>query len=919
MQMGRRRDRRVCPVESSEDDGALALDARAHGGAQLKAEREPAAAAGAWGTTFLLLNRGRSRAAVYSPMAADAEGADFAAYTAITTRRVKLQLRDASGAALGQWAGCPITVSLRYEGDGAPVLYGSSMVGTGDPADLPLLFFEGAGEGRRCRACRLTLDRAGLSHEAFAILAPSHRHEGRRFELRVEAPGAPPVHGRVLVHTRTHAPKSARKGRPGAGQAAAAAAKRARRSAGRQSASSPSSAEAPGATPGSRGARLGGTETSSGSDVSLDSGEEESAGPQSAYAAAAFGDAATAPTAFGDWFAIPIPEAHPGAAGWGEAAPLDGVVDLLTATFSRATSLGHEDGPGDGPARPDHSHWLAPEEAVRVVPWGVPGSGPARPPPGRLAPDESAMLLADFDAARAPGALSGRPAVLRLLSILKDPRLLCTAAVVTPEAATHCPPRPAQPRPRRAFHDLRGAGAYAAVGVAVDAMASAALAIPEEYERQADAEAALDRVYGVLAASSMEVSVTFPDLLYLPWTPCSLLLRKAAAIVEPWSAQEPMLRCRLLYQRSLALFHHGFWESALEEAFAAWSELIRAQLTPSRLEATLLRHILELLMYLGKVEQARSLSARLYYFDASSDPADRFHKGNALHLLATVEYAINKRVEEAIGLYTRAVEAFEGLHPAYLEIGARSFGNRGIMLSHTGRTGGVRVLQARRDIKRWFSLLEGSAEAWSVHWSGWTLLRWFWCHPQDPSSEVARTLLPLKRLLKTMELMLALPIVDTKGRTPTRAGSLYELGCAYLLAGNNARAKKALEEARAWYTRCVPLHFPPESPRMQSIARAIEEAEARAAGRPPRDLFGFESRRVPGPGAGAGPQLQAAGAGASASPAARDRDRGPRDREAPGPAASASAPAAGSPFSPSTNPSTPSRTPPFPSGPGTDA
>eukprot|EP00741_Cyanophora_paradoxa_P014238 tig00020800_g13733.t1 len=104
-------------------------------------------------------------------------------------------------------------------------------------------------------------------------------------------------------------------------------------------------------------------------------------------------------------------------------------------------------------------------------------------------------------------------------------------------------------------------------------------------------------------------------------------------------------------------------------------------------------------------------------------------------------------------------------------------------------------------------------------------------------------------MLRTMELhAFALRALDRKNRGPMRANCLYELGCAYLLVGNNGRAKKALEEARACYARSVPLHFPPESPRMQSIARAIEEAEARAAGRPPRDFFGFASRRAP-PGA----------------------------------------------------------------------
>eukprot|EP00741_Cyanophora_paradoxa_P014237 tig00020800_g13732.t1 len=824
--MGRRRGRRVCPAGSSEDEGAPARAEKDEAAgpaaaAPARVKSEPGAGSDGAGTTFVLMNRGRSRAAVYTPMAADAEGAGFAAYTAITTRRVKLQLRDASGAALGRWAGRPLTVSLRYEVDGAAVLSASGLEGTGDATDMPLLFFEGTGDGRRCRACRLTLDPAGLSHEAFAILAPRSAPpraaaaggarltgagagaaapaRGAALRAARGGAGAPPVLGRILIHTRTHALPGQRPARsespapvskPRASSAAGRApttkrvrrtARRAQPSPGRASTVSPSlSASSGGEVPGSvpikledgdeggagalvREARWGGTESSSESDISLDSdegggggggggGAPHRPGPGSAFQAPSVAPAPAPRPDPGEWFTITelkgvaaareaggacqrqqeLEDEEPAGAAAGRDV-LDCAVDLIEANLSHIAVLSLEDGAdaeeassGQGPAA--GHQWLSLQDAWRVAPWAR-RRGPPAGAPGRLAAAEAAALVAAFDAARAPGALASPPGVLRLLSILKDPRLLCTDALVTPEGRHSL---------RRAFHDLRETGAYAAVGVAAESLAAGALAMPDDFACAAEAGAALEGLYGLLTAASTEAGVAFPDHLYLPWPACSRLLRKAAAVVEPWARAEPLLRCRLLYQRSLALFHHGFWESALEEAFAAWSELIRAQLTPSRFEAALLRHITEMLLYLGKVEQARHLSSRLYFFDTPA-PADRFMKALVLHLLSMIESSVNKRLEEGLALVTRAIEALEGLHPVYRDYASRSMGNRAVLYSQTGR-----VLQANREMRRSFEAVAEVSEAWSIHWSSWSMLRWWWCHPPEAAAEV-RTRSPVSR------------------------------------------------------------------------------------------------------------------------------------------------------------------------------
>eukprot|EP00741_Cyanophora_paradoxa_P023967 tig00021717_g23143.t1 len=191
-----------------------------------------------------------------------------------------------------------------------------------------------------------------------------------------------------------------------------------------------------------------------------------------------------------------------------------------------------------------------------------------RPPsPLLTARPAAAQLCGAFRRLAEPAALlASRAAVCDLVALLLDPRLLASSVYATLEgrcaSAAPSPPS-APPAPPRHL--------------------SAAYADP------ANATLMLDRCHGLLLAGTSEL-VDFGE-----------------AVAGTWRGRDRVLHCRALHRRALALFH-----------------LLRIQHTPSRLEAAVLRDLVEMHLEAGRGGEAgRGLAERLYYFPGEVGGAPR--------------------------------------------------------------------------------------------------------------------------------------------------------------------------------------------------------------------------------------------------------------------------------------------------------
>eukprot|EP00741_Cyanophora_paradoxa_P023679 tig00021612_g22873.t1 len=467
-------------------------------------------------------------------------------------------------------------------------------------------------------------------------------------------------------------------------------------------------------------------------------------------------------------------------------------IRLLGRTFSRL--------PAPSPGFPVAS--LSTEEVWALLAGEPYGAPLAFPGDAQLAE----ALWAAFLASTAPDAPKTRPAVCRLVQLLADPRTLWTPLYRT-MSGRH--------RLRCALHALRGAGAYAAVPVVMQTVSLALLAVPpavEEY-REAAVELA-GHIFDLAAASAGEVATCSPDLVYLPWPRVLELLNRARLVCARWREKEPLLHCRYLHARALASFQHGFHDEGLELAFECWSELIRCQHTPSRLEAGCLAALVEMCLRMGKTEMAVHLSGRLYYHQ--TDDAEDAFQAAAVHGFVGLCEGIRKQKKAAVHATTRAIEALERFHdPAFRSHAARLRLLRAIHYLQLNR-----LVAASGDLRAGIQLLSQDHEFWSSAWDLFFVTRFRW------APATGRGALPPADLARALRLFTF--VVDRGSGTPLRAHALYQLGLLYCGMEDWRGAEAALEEALALLEERLPLHFPPHSPRFLAVAAALAAARAHA-------------------------------------------------------------------------------------------
>eukprot|EP00741_Cyanophora_paradoxa_P023970 tig00021719_g23146.t1 len=297
---------------------------------------------------------------------------------------------------------------------------------------------------------------------------------------------------------------------------------------------------------------------------------------------------------------------------------------------------------GAGPGEDDLS-WISAERAgssrgaprgPAAAPAGLGGRRGAPPPPG-LAPSSLALLTAPAAAAQLCGAfrrlaepaalLASRAAVCDLVALLLDPRLLASSVYATLEGRCAL---------RRALAALRAAGAAPPcarptsrpLATAPRRPAPAPPDLSAAYADPANATLMLDRCHGLLLAGTSEVALCPPGCAALPWASAKRASRPRPA--------GPAGRARGSSGLTGARGRGGSWWTLgrrwRDVAGARprpplprpppprprpLPQLLRIQHTPSRLEAAVLRDLVEMHLEAGRGGEAgRGLAERLYYF-----------------------------------------------------------------------------------------------------------------------------------------------------------------------------------------------------------------------------------------------------------------------------------------------------------------
>eukprot|EP00741_Cyanophora_paradoxa_P008207 tig00000025_g7942.t1 len=825
-------------------------------------------------------------------------------YHLICSRQYKLGLLDRGATAA--WVGRRVRLWLAYRDNGEQVLHAFWPNGTPKPEQAkrmkwrlpaegpgagdvgPLLLFQrqaGSSSNFRnavsCREVILTLDSYGISEERFGFVATSFCHGRRAFLLGIEAlppAPAPPVCGRIELTTRTHqrcplprlslrhlpsdARASLRRSRPLGisvfGAAAAATTAAAARTAVQ-------------ATPSPREA------------VSSDEEEEQPArkrrGPPrpSTPARAPLGGRPAGPAA-------PPGPRPPGPTGPprysvympagerpGTMSPLVGLLDQLHLSDSAylevaeqwEASVRHalraarappaaqfafdefipsdDEGAAEAPPAPQQP----PAPFVLLCPPApplppFPDSARGAVNPERLLwflqlspADCDAVLVTFAEALEGRGPLSGDRAGKALL----DPRLLGSPLVST---------FPGRYRLTQALHRLIEAGHAPLVESFVGASVALLVNIPA-IPRREHVEAAVRAMLRFVEAGTGPAAMLTPQLLILSDTDARMVLEAARRLLVGSEDDLRELHCELLFRRAVVEWQMDREGAALEAFFECWSAIVRLGLAPSRLEARLLSHLLNLSIRVpGNLALARHLTKSVYWFEET--PEDIVDMAFTLVYLGLVE-TFRNNLPQALAFLDRSLAALQRLVPygdCYRQLTIRPLITRSVTNTLMNR-----LASATKDYRSALLTMKELCRTPSVFWDVMYMGRHQYVHARR-AHEAGAGAVTARDLNKQMRLnLLAIKVSDLADETPLRAHALARTGEYYLATGRFARAAPCLEEAARMLGALFPRCFPASHPYQRHLRALRDTALAHQPAPVPRPLPG-PSAPAPRPALGPG-------------------------------------------------------------------
>eukprot|EP00741_Cyanophora_paradoxa_P014662 tig00020816_g14140.t1 len=190
------------------------------------------------------------------------------------------------------------------------------------------------------------------------------------------------------------------------------------------------------------------------------------------------------------------------------------------------------------------------------------------------------------------------------------------------------------------------------------------------FTQLADAALMAEHCWRCIAVATGPMHVLPPDLLPVGRDHVFALLDKAAEAVKPHGAAEPLLAARATGRRAFG--HLLFFEinEAIDLYFTAWSQVIRAGGTPSRLEADILIELAEALARdPARYDDVQTVYDKMYFF-TGPEPADRFNEVRVLRALVSSSPAAHNtlfygRARDTAGMLQRAVAVLETLPNEY--------------------------------------------------------------------------------------------------------------------------------------------------------------------------------------------------------------------------------------------------------------
>eukprot|EP00741_Cyanophora_paradoxa_P022568 tig00000248_g21793.t1 len=318
-----------------------------------------------------------------------------------------------------------------------------------------------------------------------------------------------------------------------------------------------------------------------------------------------------------------------------------------------------------GPSRlpaPGSGSGEAPTSSQRPMPASIRILQHVREPL-RSSFDLGAVVVWDFGAVGRLEAAGGAGGFEHLAMLLSDPRVLDTPLMRTLAGRESF---------HRALHAVRRAARRAAASDAVVAsLLSAIIAAcardplpiviaiaPDTWKRGEDARAMVAHCCNLCAALGIEPIMVTNDMLLIRPDCYNQLATKALRIGADWANAAPELQFEALFLQACIAFCEKRPEDCAEPLFAAWSLLLKAGLSPSRLEARVLRFLASVHLYTDRLDMADHFIDRMYWYTETDD--DRMVEVDA-HMSEFVRASQGKRWDAAVALAQRSLAVLEAM------------------------------------------------------------------------------------------------------------------------------------------------------------------------------------------------------------------------------------------------------------------
>eukprot|EP00741_Cyanophora_paradoxa_P003269 tig00000691_g3177.t1 len=263
--------------------------------------------------------------------------------------------------------------------------------------------------------------------------------------------------------------------------------------------------------------------------------------------------------------------------------------------------------------------------------------------------------------------------------------------------------------------------------------------------------------------------------------------------------------------------------------FTAWSQVIRAGATPSRLEVEVLVGLNEALERdPQRFEEAEVLLQKLYFF-TEADPADRFDEVLVLRALAH-NVLFRGSAQKAAGMLKRAVGILETLPDEYRAAGDRLEHTLALTSFHVADLAGL-VRHVRRMMATIRRLRRHSEGHMDIFWFGRTFSISLSKHQVRPG-RAARVLTAedyAQGAAWALSLVRRFRLLP-KSVAPFIEGHMtYQLAMAHMTAGAWSKALACLERAKKDLYDRFPAYFSPRQRRIADLGEAIAACHQRLA------------------------------------------------------------------------------------------